>query len=58
MKHIHAIFTQRDLLFRQTPLDEIDKGEVVADKKDMFDVGIVLLQHGSLVNQNQGFTRS
>ena len=31
MKHIHAIFTQRDLLFRQTPPDEIDKGDVIAD---------------------------
>ena len=52
--HLDAALAQGDLLVGKKPLDVVDEGDVVADEEDVMDPGVVLLEKGRSVDEDEG----
>ena len=52
--HLDAALAQGDLLVGKKPLDVVDEGDVVADKEDVLDPGVVLFEKGRAVDEDEG----
>lgn len=58
MADLDTLFTKRDVFFGKKTADKIGQGDVVADKEDVVDGWVELLQDGGPMDENQGFAAS